>query len=610
MMFEGNRLISFLTWPPNANAYAFQLARSGFYHSGHLDEVICFACEGRIRDWQKKDDPMQKHSQQFPSCPFVCGQVAGVNLTLPNLDDEDPISQLMKRVDKVVEETSKTNRILAAQHRTSEMTNMTASTTPGRIMDRPVMGVTRSAIDFLQDEKERMKTFEGSWCETWPVSPKALAQAGFFYCGPEDMVQCAWCYGQLHDWERGDNPLVEHAYHFPACPKFGDRKAVNASSLVSVHNTQGGAGTNQLSKNDLGIVTVRPRHPQFAIEASRLKSYNRNWPSNLTQTPDLLSSAGFFYLGRADKVKCFFCDGGLCDWEVDDEPWTEHARWFPNCGFLKQVKGTTFIQKVEELGKNGGPLTSMGDENRKATPTSTSAASANNESPSRSLTTEQKREVRAAMRTPWVAKALETGIPQEAIKIAIEEQLLAVDRHFREYESLIEAALLANDRLVAQPQLPPIDERLLAVDRWTMDAKEYFNRIEEYCKFRDEWMDGWTMDVKRNEGPDKSKTHKKQKTKESPPPPQAKMDENPKVPPGDDAAPNMDTNSNGADAKLLEECIKLRDEKLCKICMYEEVSVVLLPCGHLVSCVKCSIVLSDCPICRRGIKGTVRAYIA
>ena len=50
--------------------------------------------------------------------------------------------------------------------------------------------------------------------------------------------------------------------------------------------------------------------------------------------------------GYLDNVKCFFCDGGLCNWEAHDDPWTEHARWFPECGFLKQVKGTTFIQKV------------------------------------------------------------------------------------------------------------------------------------------------------------------------------------------------------------------------------------------------------------------------
>ena len=53
------------------------------------------------------------------------------------------------------------------------------------------------------------------------------------------MVQCAWCYGKLQGWEQGDNPLTEHARHFASCPKFGDRKAINASSLVNVYNTQG-----------------------------------------------------------------------------------------------------------------------------------------------------------------------------------------------------------------------------------------------------------------------------------------------------------------------------------------------------------------------------------
>merc|ERR1719383_541514 len=574
MMFEGNRLLSFQTWPPNAKAYAFQLARSGFYYSGDSDEVICFACEGRIRDWQENENPMQRHMQRYPSCPFVCGQIVGVNLLPPNLDDDHPTIRLMKRVDEVIAQTTETNRMLAARQLTTDVTNMTASTTPGHVMARPArtqnMGVSRSAIAF-RDENERRKTFEGFWSDTWPVSPKALAQAGFYYCGPEDMVQCAWCYGKLQGWEQGDNPLTEHARHFASCPKFGDRKAVNASSLVNVHNSQGDA--NELSEDELGILTVRPCNPQFAIEASRLESY-RKWPSNLAQTPDQLSSAGFFYVGYADNVKCFFCDGGLCNWEAEDEPWTEHARWFPDCGFLKQVKGTTFIQKVRELGVNGGPLTSTGDDNRKSASPSTSAASANNESPSRSLTTEQKREVRAAMSSPSVVKALDTGIPKEAIEIAVKERLLAGNGHFRDDESLIEAALLANDRLAAQTPPP--------------------------------------MDVKRNERPSESKKHKKRKNKESPPPPQEKMEEEkPEVPPVNVEVLNMDTSSNGADAKSLEEeNLKLKEQRLCKICMDEEVSIVLLPCGHLVSCVKCAPALRNCPICRNGIKGTVRTFMA
>ena len=44
--------------------------------------------------------------------------------------------------------------------------------------------------------------------------------------------------------------------------------------------------------------------------------------------------------------------------------------------------------------------------------------------------------------------------------------------------------------------------------------------------------------------------------------------------------------------------------------MDEEVSIVLLPCGHLISCTKCAPALRQCPICRNGIKGTVRTFMA
>ena len=44
-------------------------------------------------------------------------------------------------------------------------------------------------------------------------------------------------------------------------------------------------------------------------------------------------------------VKCFYCDGGLRNWQAEDDPWTEHARWFSECGFVRLVKGDEFISK-------------------------------------------------------------------------------------------------------------------------------------------------------------------------------------------------------------------------------------------------------------------------
>jgi baculoviral IAP repeat-containing protein 2/3 len=44
-------------------------------------------------------------------------------------------------------------------------------------------------------------------------------------------------------------------------------------------------------------------------------------------------------------VRCFHCDGGLRLWEKTDIPWQEHARWFPDCGFVLLIKGQQFIDE-------------------------------------------------------------------------------------------------------------------------------------------------------------------------------------------------------------------------------------------------------------------------
>ena len=49
---------------------------------------------------------MQKHIQRYPNCPFVGGQIAGVNLSPANLDDDHPTIQLMKHVDDVIKKVS------------------------------------------------------------------------------------------------------------------------------------------------------------------------------------------------------------------------------------------------------------------------------------------------------------------------------------------------------------------------------------------------------------------------------------------------------------------------------------------------------------------------
>ena len=47
-----------------------------------------------------------------------------------------------------------------------------------------------------------------------------------------------------------------------------------------------------------------------------------------------------------DTVKCYSCGGTLNDWQPNDDPWLEHAHWFPHCTHLIQVKGPEFVEDV------------------------------------------------------------------------------------------------------------------------------------------------------------------------------------------------------------------------------------------------------------------------
>ena len=57
---------------------------------------------------------------------------------------------------------------------------------------------------------------------------------------------------------------------------------------------------------------------------------------------------------------------------------------------------------------------------------------------------------------------------------------------------------------------------------------------------------------------------------------------------------------------LLEETQRLREERICKVCLDEIACIVFLKCGHLVCCSSCAPAMRQCPICRNPILGTIK----
>ncbi|XP_034001234.1 baculoviral IAP repeat-containing protein 5b [Trematomus bernacchii] len=78
---------------------------------------------------------------------------------------------------------------------------------------------------------------------------------------------------------------------------------------------------------------------------SREQSYV-DWPfrEDCHCTPEKMAKAGFVHCpneNEPDVACCFFCLIELEGWEPDDDPWSEHFKRSPNCGFLSSKKDFT-----------------------------------------------------------------------------------------------------------------------------------------------------------------------------------------------------------------------------------------------------------------------------
>uniref|UniRef100_A0A667ZKJ7 RING-type E3 ubiquitin transferase n=1 Tax=Myripristis murdjan TaxID=586833 RepID=A0A667ZKJ7_9TELE len=216
----------------------------------------------------------------------------------------------------------------------------------------------------MRRERERLRTFQ-NWPADAPVTSGDLAKAGFFFLGPGDKVQCFCCGGILTYWVHGDSPTAEHKRHFPTC-SFILGRAVGNIPLLGSSDSVDGQLLSQLQRmtvDDQGAAG-QAIYPEMEEEDSRLTTFH-NWPTGASVQPDVLARAGFFYTGHGDNVKCFYCDGGLRNWEPGDDPWQEHAKWFPRCEFLIQTRGQDYINNIQDshfhLEVRQGPSAGTGD---------------------------------------------------------------------------------------------------------------------------------------------------------------------------------------------------------------------------------------------------------
>ncbi|KAM5219730.1 baculoviral IAP repeat-containing protein 7 isoform 1-T1 [Hipposideros larvatus] len=199
----------------------------------------------------------------------------------------------------------------------------------------------------------RVGTFQ-DWLSRGLVTAAELVSAGLSSMEPEDTTQCWGWSPELCRWAARGSPTRGHCVPHTLCGHVLGRDAGSALSWGGQDHVDGQI-LGQLKplmeeEEEAGAgaaPSARPAFPEMSSHELRLASFY-DWPLTAVVRPELLAAAGFFHTGQQDKVRCFFCYGGLQSWEQGDDPWTEHAKWFPRCKFLLQTKGRDFVCSVQE----------------------------------------------------------------------------------------------------------------------------------------------------------------------------------------------------------------------------------------------------------------------
>ncbi|KAM4707160.1 baculoviral IAP repeat-containing protein 1-like [Discoglossus pictus] len=173
----------------------------------------------------------------------------------------------------------------------------------------------------MRSESKRLKSFL-SYDKLSSWSPMEMASAGFYFTGTERSVQCFCCGLVFCATSVRTSPYENHCKNNPTC------------GFIQ------GKDIGNIPKYDVrvqSITKVQMNLQDYELEESRLNSFSY-WPFYARIQPAVLACAGFYFTGRKDTVQCFSCAGCLGNWEENDDPWREHAKWFPECRFLSNMK--------------------------------------------------------------------------------------------------------------------------------------------------------------------------------------------------------------------------------------------------------------------------------
>ncbi|MPC62588.1 Baculoviral IAP repeat-containing protein 2 [Portunus trituberculatus] len=350
-----------------------------------------------------------------------------------------------------------------------------------------------------------------------------------------------------------------------------------------------------------------PKRKDFISLESRAKSF-MGWPDGVKQTPKELAEAGFSYCGLSDHVRCFYCDNGLRNWEKEDDPWEEHARWYPECKFVLVKKGQEFIDRVR----------------REKPPYLRSQPPPSNSGPP------SERELDSLMELDIIDAMLGMGFPTNKVRPALRRKLEITGLPFFNLEACIEAVLqyMEEESRLTLTSSPARSLEFEAASQQGAKMQALQSAHESHISLSSSSLTPTTNTSAGDEISSSlsSSTGSSQHSPTSSSSTEEPITESSPITSTQEVLNAAPTSSSSPTAvKLLpssgdsagtgkpqdhavEEGLDLKD--MCKVCMNAELDMVFLPCTHMVTCSSCALALTQCPICRGDIKYAIKPILS
>lgn len=521
MSNELMRLASLYNFPYDNSPSLIRLAESGFYYEGKGREVICFSCAIKFDGWSHKSVPLEIHRQLSPNCAY--------------LKEKFPTSQPAITVNKLEYSGAHMNAASSIlntdniEEDSRRRCTDTASAAPVVSSSAPVpsKGNNDSGVfGSSQPSQSSNSTDASNQFQYSHMVTSAFKDSGYASSG-----------GNFHSNQSSSS--YGSNLTRPQLPVVPDRPMTNQHNVVIPASRDSPIPQNN-RKN-----TPKEKYPEYILIERRRATY-KNWPPNLDFLHPLdLSECGFFYSNFGDCVRCFHCGIGLRNWESDDNPWVEHARWSRKCPYLLQRKGQEFIDSV---------LTVLGIQ-----------TDSEIEQQAASVASETTMQATSGFVS---GSDVQDPIEHPAAQYILREQIFGENK-----DRLVKKTM---NQLLQNHDWEDITNDMLV--NALLESKDNIETKTDPADLSESTKSNDTSTSKTEQKNTTEAEEKKESNEEDP-------------------------------GKIQKENEDLKDLYTCKICLDERVGITFVPCGHLVTCKTCSPKIRRCPLCRTFIRGTIKTTI-